>query len=38
LQAKLLDGKEMMGKTTRTMERRDEKGNYNSNATCSKTI
>jgi hypothetical protein len=25
LQAKLLDGKEMTGKATRTMERRDEK-------------
>jgi hypothetical protein len=27
LQVKLLDGIEMMGKATRTMERRDEKGN-----------
>jgi hypothetical protein len=38
LQAKLLDGKEMMGKATRTMERRDEKGNNNRNKTCNKTI
>jgi hypothetical protein len=38
LQPKLLDGKEMMGKVTRTMEKRDEKGNNNRNATCRKTI